>query len=209
MPKPTFYNLSEDKRAVLLRAAKKEFSASSLQEASIANIVKTAGIPRGSFYQYFEGKEDVYFYLLEVNLQENEDLFRKAIEQNEGDLFETFITMFHTNLMNFESLENRDFFRNMMLNMNHKVEKAFASSMREQRQQELMQLASKINIGRLSLQHPQELFHLLNIIHAVTFHNLTQHFVNEWSVDEALSNYKQELNLIKRGVYNNEGETSI
>ena len=41
---------------------KKEFSRLPLKDASIANIIKDAEIPRGSFYQYFENKEDLYYY---------------------------------------------------------------------------------------------------------------------------------------------------
>lgn len=59
MPKTTFFHLSEEKQSRLLNAAKNEFSRTSLKEASIANIVKLAEIPRGSFYQYFENKEDL------------------------------------------------------------------------------------------------------------------------------------------------------
>src|SRR5699024_12161721 len=64
LPKQTFFNLAEEKRETLIQAAKKEFSRGSLYEASIANIVKEADIPRGSFYQYFKDKDDLYFYLL-------------------------------------------------------------------------------------------------------------------------------------------------
>jgi len=53
MPTNTFFHLPEEKQQRLLDAAQIEFSRHSLQEASIANIVKLAGIPRGSFYQYF------------------------------------------------------------------------------------------------------------------------------------------------------------
>ena len=59
MPTNTFFHLPEEKQQRLLDAAQIEFSRHSLQEASIANIVKLAGIPRGSFYQYFENKADL------------------------------------------------------------------------------------------------------------------------------------------------------
>lgn len=65
MPKDTFYNLSEEKKQKIYAAAVKEFSTQRFSEASINQIVKTAEIPRGSFYQYFEGKEDVYLYMFE------------------------------------------------------------------------------------------------------------------------------------------------
>ena len=47
-----------------MKSAKKEFSKSLFKDASINNIIKMANIPRGSFYMYFESKEDIYFYLL-------------------------------------------------------------------------------------------------------------------------------------------------
>ena len=65
MPKDTFYNLSEEKKQKIYAAAVKEFSSRRFSEASINQIVKTAEIPRGSFYQYFEGKEDIYLYMFE------------------------------------------------------------------------------------------------------------------------------------------------
>lgn len=64
MPKQTFFNLSEEKKSRLLEAAYAEFSKVSLEEASINVIVQQSDISRGSFYQYFEDKEDLYFYCL-------------------------------------------------------------------------------------------------------------------------------------------------
>ncbi|MDD3268744.1 MAG: TetR/AcrR family transcriptional regulator [Syntrophomonadaceae bacterium] len=65
MPKDTFNNLSEDKKKRIFDAAVKEFSTRRFSDASINQIVKNAGIPKGSFYQYFTDKEDVYLYMME------------------------------------------------------------------------------------------------------------------------------------------------
>lgn len=59
MPKETFFNLAEEKKEKIINAAKKEFKRVPLEQASIKNIVEDAGIARGSFYQYFESKEDL------------------------------------------------------------------------------------------------------------------------------------------------------
>ena len=64
MPKDTFLNLSEDKKNKIINAAKKEFARVPIEEASIKNIVEEAEIARGSFYQYFESKEDLLKYIL-------------------------------------------------------------------------------------------------------------------------------------------------
>ena len=64
MPKETFLKLPEEKKNKIIKAAKKEFERVPLEQASIKNIVEDAEISRGSFYQYFESKEDllrVYF----------------------------------------------------------------------------------------------------------------------------------------------------
>jgi AcrR family transcriptional regulator len=63
MPKDTFNNLSQEKKKKIFDAAVREFSTKRFSESSINQIVKLARIPRGSFYQYFNDKEDVYFYM--------------------------------------------------------------------------------------------------------------------------------------------------
>lgn len=63
MPKQTFFNLPKEKRDRIIAVAKEVFSKNSYEEASINQIVKLAQIPRGSFYQYFEDKDDLYGYL--------------------------------------------------------------------------------------------------------------------------------------------------
>src|SRR5690625_786380 len=94
MPKQTFFDLPQNKRDTLIQAAVKEFSRVPLHEASIANIVKEAEIPRGSFYQYFEGKEDLYYYLLNETSKRNSDRFISLLNEKNGDIFETFIESF-------------------------------------------------------------------------------------------------------------------
>ena len=58
MPSSTFLNLPAEKQEKLLEAATREFSHRPFNEASINQIIKEAGIPRGSFYMYFQDKED-------------------------------------------------------------------------------------------------------------------------------------------------------
>lgn len=64
MPKPTFFNLPEDKRQRLIDAAVDEFATVPYAKANLDNIVAAAGISKGSLYQYFGGKADLYRWLL-------------------------------------------------------------------------------------------------------------------------------------------------
>ena len=66
MPKETFFNLPDDKRSLICDVAVEEFAEYPFDQASVNRIVAKAGIAKGSFYQYFEDKQDLYFYVLQV-----------------------------------------------------------------------------------------------------------------------------------------------
>ncbi|WP_461213387.1 TetR family transcriptional regulator [Lacticaseibacillus sp. GG6-2] len=89
MPKSTFFRLPEAKRDRLIKAAYAEFTRAPFNEASISNIIKDAGIPRGSFYQYFEDKADIFYYLLERSKQMTTAWVKSALDEHHGDLFAT------------------------------------------------------------------------------------------------------------------------
>lgn len=76
MPKDTFFNLPEPKRKAVFDAAVGEFSTHMFSEASINRIVKAAQIPRGSFYQYFHGKEDLFSYVITEIFAEIENIMQ-------------------------------------------------------------------------------------------------------------------------------------
>lgn len=64
MPKQTFFNLPDEKRDQLLEIAIDEFAENDYANTSVSRIVARAGIAKGSFYQYFADKQDLYAYLL-------------------------------------------------------------------------------------------------------------------------------------------------
>src|SRR6476619_35994 len=64
MPTSTFFALPADRRERLVREAILEFSARSYAEASLSQIAQRSRIPKGSFYQYFEDKLDLYRWLV-------------------------------------------------------------------------------------------------------------------------------------------------
>lgn len=63
-PSPTFANLPAEKRDRIVELAIEEFSERSYRAASLSRIVARAGIAKGSIYQYFEDKLDLYRWLL-------------------------------------------------------------------------------------------------------------------------------------------------
>ncbi len=87
MPKQTFFNLPDDKRETLINIAIDEFAENEYQKASISRIVARVGIAKGSFYQYFENKEDLYRYLLELGAEEKATFLQTEPPDAQVDIF--------------------------------------------------------------------------------------------------------------------------
>lgn len=92
MPKQTFYNLPQEKRQRIEAAAIEEFAERGFQGASISQIVGQAGIAKGSFYQYFEDKRDLFLHLVDLVAQEKRAYF-KSCQPPHSDL--DFFAMLH------------------------------------------------------------------------------------------------------------------
>lgn len=90
----TFLRLPEEKRTRFLNAAWEEFTSTRFADVSINQIVRKAGIPRGSFYQYFACKEDLFAYLLEEVREHVKREYRQALEDAGGDIFQAQLNCF-------------------------------------------------------------------------------------------------------------------
>lgn len=77
MPKETFFNLSEEKQENVMRAAINEFSKHGFEKGNIGDIAKIAGVAKGSMYQYFENKRELFLY----SVRWSTDLLMKKYEK--------------------------------------------------------------------------------------------------------------------------------
>lgn len=69
MPNSAFFNLSEEKRSLIISNAFDEFSSANYDAASINQICKKSTIAKGSFYQYFKDKLDLYVYIMTLAVE--------------------------------------------------------------------------------------------------------------------------------------------
>lgn len=85
MPTNTFFSLPEAKKRRLMNVCWEEFSCHAYEDVSINQIVRRARIPRGSFYQYFTDKEDLFLYLLSRIPEEITCLFLQEWKAGAGN----------------------------------------------------------------------------------------------------------------------------
>ena len=90
MPTTTWWNLESDKRSQIITRALAEFASASYEDASLSAIVTDLGIAKGSMYQYFADKYELYAFVLHYAHEQlrNEILQRMPVDvYQHGDLF--------------------------------------------------------------------------------------------------------------------------
>lgn len=91
MPKETFYNLPEAKKQLIEDVAVTEFAEYGFDKASINRIVATTKIAKGSFYQYFEDKKDLFTHLIQCFADKKMSFMSPVLANPDGHDFFTIL----------------------------------------------------------------------------------------------------------------------
>jgi len=102
MPKQTFFNLEDSKQNIIIQAGIEEFASKPFSKVTVDNLVDNAGIPKGSFYQYFTNKEDLYKHIFIVLSQKKKDVLSHSISDIGEKGFSDFIRELYLAGMNFD-----------------------------------------------------------------------------------------------------------
>lgn len=82
-----FNSLEPEKRARIINAALKEFARNGYEKASTNEIVKESDISKGSLFNYFNSKKELYLFLLDYVAEMIEKIYAE-VDWNETDFFE-------------------------------------------------------------------------------------------------------------------------
>lgn len=199
MPTDTFNKLPEEKKTKVILAAKKEFARASLKDASIKNIVENAGIARGSFYQYFDSKEDLLQYLLKEHVEEMNKKLEDTLKETDGDLFQVFISIYDYMVNECINKGEADFFKRIFEELKTSQDNIFMVDLAKYRPKNIDDYYELINKSELRIKSVEE-FRLLNrMLHAVTKKAVVCSFRYD-SKEKAREDYLKQLEYIKYGV---------
>ena len=197
MPKSTFYNLNKDKKEKIKKAIRNEFSRNPLSKASISNIIEEAQIPRGSFYQYFEDKEDALKYILDEVAQKERKKIIDILNRNSGDIFKT-------------SIESFDYILNK--NINEKEIQFLKNVVQEIKEENIdFQLPIRsnfkstvekwnINTESLNIKSEEDLKYILRILFIVTKTQIMDVILKRISKEKARENLIKQIQILKEGM---------
>ncbi|MFL0194053.1 TetR/AcrR family transcriptional regulator [Clostridium sp. WILCCON 0269] len=90
MPKNTFFNLNEEKQESVMRAAIDEFLKYGFEKGNIGNIAKNAGIAKGSIYQYFKNKKELFLYSVNWSVDLLLKKYNRYIMPKDTNIFDYF-----------------------------------------------------------------------------------------------------------------------
>ena len=222
MPKETFFNLPSEKQERLMEAAQKEFSRVPLQDASIAKIVKLAGISRGSFYQYFEDKDDLYYYYFDTLRLSSKSDFESLLKQSNGNLFEAAVVYFNRWFEEALYGPNSAFYKNLFMYLDFKgtarvspeiSQEAHYAKLKEQRKSEhkekIETMMDIIDTSQLRFSNDKELIMLVKLVTGMMFTSINHAYKQEIrgekvNVGEIKEEFATKLGWLQHGVYKNE-----
>ena len=197
MPKSTFYNLNDEKREKIEKALRNEFSKNIFEKTSISNIIEEAQIPRGSFYQYFEDKEDAIKYVISNFIEMEKRQMKKILEENNGDIFETAIGIYQyivdknsddqeiilcKNILQTMKDENINVFEEIRLEKNNTNSK------------------SLINTTNLNVKNDEDIKYIMKIISVVVRAETIEVMSQRKSKEQGLEELKAQIKLLQEGL---------
>lgn len=198
MPKQTFYNLKDDKREKIEQALIKEFSQASFEKSSISNIIMEAKIPRGSFYQYFEDKEDAVSYVIDKFIKQGKEKIYNSLIINKGDIFQTSIDLYNHLLEIMSKNKNLNLFKNILQELRKNNINIFEDNTEKIYNRKT--IAKLINKNELNLEKEEDLSYFLKILNVITRNVAIEVLSNKIEVDKGREILTKELEILKRGM---------
>jgi len=201
MPKETFLNLDEAKRTKIMDAAIKEFTEHELHKARVSNIIKEADIPRGSFYQYFEDLDDLYYYVIDGVFDSVFYEGRKHANIT-NDIFRYTELTFEIDLEGYLNDKRHRFIMNVLKSIGSNPE--YLEQHNIKRKEYIMSVLEKMDLSNLKIKNEDDLVQLYEFLQNIKRIVIRKSLMSKKSKSEAMDILKWHLDILKTGLVNKE-----
>ena len=198
MPKETFLKLSKEKQQKVINAAKKEFARAPIENVSIKNIVEDADIARGSFYQYFESKEDLLIYILRENSEKLNTKLKDKVKETNGDIFKLYIFLYDSMIEEFTNNPDQELFKQIFINLKSSDENVF-DLVRKTKPQDIIEYYEQIDKNNLKIENHEDLVIICDMLNVITRRALIKNFKNK-SKEDCRKMFLKEIEYLKYGI---------
>lgn len=197
MPNETFFNLPEEKREKILNAAKEEFTEHEFNKARVSNIIKNASIPRGSFYQYFENLEDLYFYIIDELFNGIHEAGAKYAEMT-NDLFEFSYLSFDYDYQAFVNDKRHRFMMNVLKSLSQYEQEV--ARHHKKRTNYINFILSKMDLSEIRFETEEELQKMYMFIQDAKSIVIRKSMIDKKTPEQAKEEFKWYLDILKHGL---------
>lgn len=198
MPKSTFFRLNEEKRRKVDEALIKEFNRVSFERASISNIVKEAKIPRGSFYQYFEDKEDAINYIIKKVITVEYEKVYSIMKEKNGDIFESFLCLYDYSIQETTENDNYKLVRNILLELRKRN-----INILNYDKKMIGDIIKLINIDNLKIETEEDIFYVLKMLIIIIRTTVIEVVSKNKTIEEGKEETIKMIELLKLGIKEN------
>lgn len=201
MPTITFEKLSDDKKDTIEKAAIKEFSTYTYDQVSINRIIQDINMPRGSFYLYFENKEDLYLYIIKKYIDFSVEKLIKKIRDCNGNVINAYKLSLEEIIEYCNKGPQAMLVKNFLLGLSHKMGFKLA---KPDKKEIVYNIFSSINTEYLNDEYKEELFIVFDLLTHTLIHSLTEYLVMGIPLDKIKYKYYKQLKMIANGIYKEE-----
>ncbi len=199
MPSSRFFKLPDEKRSKILSAVHSELAEFPVDELSINRIIHSADISRGSFYQYFEDKDDLLEYVFSDFRQVMTKEIKDSIEQNQGDMFEVGMEI----LEKIVAMGSREENRRTFVNVFSYVKVAQSSLERVIADEEALVdgFVRYIDRSRLKFTSDEEVRELMKLGLALFKDSVCRCFADIDNAPAIMETFRKRIEIIKYGAW--------
>lgn len=198
MPKQRFFKLSFEKKQRIINSAIKEMSRVPINQISINKIVQDADISRGSFYQYFDDKEDLVREVMSSYKSEMlQDVELFLINQSQ-DIFELFIYIFKTIIISPKYDEK--LINNFFASIKNDAELFNRLVGVDELENAIDMIINSLDTSNYRYSNKQDLVNLMEIISAIICKSYVK--IIKYPDDKKLifQQFKHQLSMIQNGI---------
>lgn len=200
MPKITYFNIAKEKQQNLINVGIQLFSMHNYEDVDVKTVVESAGLPRGSFYAYFDDMEDYYTLIISSLRSERIKSISELAKGFKGNFFDFLIHMFKYDVSQYGNDRRKllltHYFRFLQTKKLGSLEGTIYHSSQENGIFPIL-LSFDINQSN-TIDIPKEsLIEFAMSIYLTTYNYCLN---NKLSEDHALNLFNERIRIIERGV---------
>ena len=202
MPKDMFSHIPIEKQKMFLNVAIEEFTTKSFEQVSVNSIVKNAGISRGSFYTYFEDKDELFNYIFKQIREERFEYAKGVIKESKRDFFRFIKIMFIYDFEHFFNNNRYSLFRNyihyLQVNKKGSIRDSIIMPLSNSEDNSVMKYSNIFDISRYNMDD-NEFLDLVEMTIVIVINTFLKSESENLSKEEIIKIFNNRIEILKRG----------